>query len=151
MPHYLYRGENSHLYQANEGNLVPKAKENPFCQHIYFGGDSYFGDGSTFGKSSANAVIQHQRDSSKNPTSGVSTTPHLENAKRYATQKGEHKVGYVFCIDTALLADYGVSMHSVAAYATAPSIPGDEEVILVARDFGTLPSGIIVEVFEVLA
>jgi hypothetical protein len=57
----------------------------------------------------------------------------------------------VYKIDTELLEKCGVSAYSVSEHATAPAIPDDEEVILVAKDFGPLPSEIVVEVFEVVA
>ncbi len=55
----------------------------------------------------------------------------------------------MYKVDTELLEEYGVSNYIVADHATAPAIPGDEEVILVAKDFGVLPSEIVVEVLEV--
>lgn len=148
MRRYLYRGVNPELHKTNAGRLVPKANGTPFKQSAYWG-DFYWGDGSTWGESEANAVIQHQRDSGKYPSSGVSTTPSLENAKRYATHDGKYESGYIYKIDPDLLEKYGVSAYAVADHATLPAIPGDEEIILVARDFGPLPTEIIVEVFYV--
>ena len=94
-------------------------------------------------------MVQHQRDSSKYPTSDVSTTPSLENARRYATHDKKYESGYVYKIDSDLLEKYGVAAYVVADHATLPAIPGDEEVILVALDFAALPSEIIVEVLAV--
>jgi hypothetical protein len=149
MQRYLYRGVNSDLYEATGGKLVPKAPGAAFKQHAYFGGEWYFGDGSVFGDSERNAVIQHQRNSAKNPGPGVSTTPSFENAKVYATHAGKYGSGYIFKIDTELLQNYEVSAYVVAEHATLPAIPGDEEVILVAEAFAALPTGIVVEVVEV--
>lgn len=149
MQQYLYRGVNPELHRANGGKLVPKAPGVPFEEHVYWGGDWYWGDGSVWGKSERNAVIQHQRDSNKNPTSGVSTTPSLENAKRYATHNGKYSSGYVYKIDTDRLKRYGVSVYVVNEHAALPHIPEDQEIILVAEDFGALPSEIIDEVLEV--
>ncbi len=149
MQRYLYRGVNPDLYRATGGQLVPKASGVPFKQYVYFGGGSYFGDGTVFGQSERNAIIQHQRDSAKNPGAGVSTTPFFENAKVYATHKGKYTSGYVFKIDSELLDAYYVSRYVVAEHATSPAIPEDEEVILVAQDFGPLPSQIVVEVMDV--
>lgn len=149
MQRYLYRGVNPNLYQATGGKLVPKSPRVSFKQHAHFGGDWYFGDGSVFGESERNAVIQHQRDSTTNPGAGVSTTPSFDNAKVYATHAGKYTSGYVFRIDTEVLQRYDVSAHVVAEHVTLPAIPGDEEVILVAKDYGTLPSEIIAEVVEV--
>jgi len=150
MSRYLYRGVNLNLYVASGGRLTPKAQEQQeFKRANYFGGDHYFGDGSVYGNSERNAVIQHQRDSEKNKTSGVSTTPIYENAKRYATHDGKYTEGYVFKIDTELLKEYGVTSYAVEEHATKPQIPGDKEVILVANDYGVLPQEIVVEVEKI--
>ena len=42
-----------------------------------------------------------------------------------------------------------ITSYAVEEHATQPAIPGDKEVILVARDFGVLPAGIVVDVIEV--
>ncbi len=151
MQRYLYRGVNPELHKVNAGRLVAKARGVPFAQSVYWGGEHYWGDGSTWGESASNAVIQHQRDSSRNLTSGVSTTPSMENAQRYATHGGKYPSGYVYKIDTELLKGYEVSAYRVSEHATLPAIPNDEEIILVGKDFGTLPSEIVVEVLEIVA
>ena len=148
MQRYLYRGVNSERHKINDGKLLPKAVGAPFKQGVHWR-RFYWGDGSVFGKSETNAVIQHQRDSTRNPTSGISTTPFLENAKRYATHDGKYRSGYVYKIDTELLEEYGVCKYIVSHHATLPAIPEDQEVILVAKDFGALPGEIIVEILEV--
>ncbi len=149
MTRYLFRGENRALYEANGGRLIPKAVGQPFKSANFFGGDVYFGDGSVHGESERNAIIQHQRDSTKHPTSGVSTTPFYENAKSYATHSGKCSEGYVFKIDTELLEKYKVTSHVVEEHAEKPKIPGDKEVILVSSDLGVLPQEIVVEVEKV--
>jgi hypothetical protein len=153
LPKYLYRGVNAEMHQASDGRLIPKASGKEFRQPIYYGStgdpekDSYYRDGSTHGASGTNSVIKHQRNSSKNPTSGISTTPILDNAKKYATHNGTN--GFVYKIDTALLSAHGVTAHEVAAHATQPAIPGNEEIILVAADYGPLPPEIVVELMDV--
>jgi len=109
----------------------------------------YYGGGATYGESQQNAVIMHQQDSSEYQTSGISTTPSFQNAARYATHNGKYSAGFVYKIDTQLLARYGVTAYEVAEHAVKPAIPSDEEVILVAKDFGLLPKGIVVEVVAV--
>jgi hypothetical protein len=127
---------------------VPKAVGKPFKLNAYWGA-TYWGDGSTWGESEANAVVQHQRDSAKYPSSGVSTTPSLDIAKRYATHDAKYVLGYVYKIDVDVLETYGVTAYPVGVFATSPAIPGDEEIILVAREFGPLPKEIVVEIFPV--
>ena len=134
------------MHRQNDGRLLPKALGKEFRSHTYWG-DAYWGDGSVFGKSERNTVIQHQRDSSKHPTSGISTTPILENARDYATHVGRH--GFIYKIDTSLLERYEVTAYEVSEHAVQPKIPGDREVILVAKDFGELPQEIVVEIIEI--
>ena len=89
----------------------------------------------------------HQRDSSKYVSSGVSTTPQIEIARAYATYSGCSD--YIYKIDVNLLRDMGVAMYVVRDHATQPMKSGDEEVILVAKDYGPLPAEVVVEVIEV--
>lgn len=150
----LYRGVNAEMHESGLG-LIPKAAGNEFRQAVYYGdsGDperiTYYGDGSTYGESEANAVIKHQRNSVKNRTSGVSTTTNPENAKRYALHTSS--AGYVYQIDTQLLPKHNISVYEVAEYAAKPTIPEDQEVILVADHFGALPTAIVVKLIEVAA
>ncbi len=149
MTRYLYRGANLDLHRRTGGKLKPKAAGEAFKRPNYYGEEAYYGDGSVYGESERNAVIMHQRNSSKHPTSGVSTTPIYENAVRYATHNGKHPSGYVYKIDTTLLEAHGVNAYSVDQHAVKPAIPEDQEIILVASDFGALPDEIIVEVVAV--
>lgn len=150
MDRFLFRGVNIELHRRNEGKLIPKALGKPFKSHAYWG-DGEWNDGSVYGESERNTVIQHQRDSSKHETSGISTTPIFENARRYATHDGKYLSGCVYKIDTSRLKQHEVTAHVVEEPATQPAIPGDKELILVAKDFGALPPGIVVEVIEVLS
>ena len=84
MERYLYRGVNPDLHAKTGGKLEPKKSDQEFRRPMYYGEEVYYGDGGTYGESETNAVIMHQRDSSKYPSSGVSTTPIFENAKLYA-------------------------------------------------------------------
>jgi len=155
LPTYIYRGVNPEMHEVSNGRLIPRSPGKEFRQPIYYGStgdpekDSYYGDGSTYGASETNSVIKHQRNSSKNPTSGISTTPVLENAKRYATHDGKYSNGFVYKIDTTLLSEHGVTAYEVSAHATRPAIPGDLEIILVAQDYGALPAEVVVEVMGV--
>jgi hypothetical protein len=148
MEQFLYRGVNTDIHRRNEGKLIPKALGKPFRSHAYWG-DAYWNDGSVYGESERNTVIQHQRDSSKHTTSGISTTPSFENACRYATHDSKYATGFVYKIDSSQLETYGVTFYAVEEHATQPAIPGDKEVILVAKDFGVLPSEIVVEVIKI--
>jgi hypothetical protein len=148
MERYLYRGVNPQLHKEAGGKLIPKESGKPFKRFVYYG-EAYYGDGQTYGESETNAVIMHQIDSSKYPSSGISTTPILENAKLYATHNGKHASGYVYKIDTQLLEAAHVKAYPVDDHAVQPTIPGDKEIILVAEDFGALPNEIVVEVIEV--
>ncbi len=146
MARYLYRGVNAELYAKTAGRLEPKGIGQEFKRAVYYGEEVYYGDGSTYGESETNAVQMHQRNSTKYPSSGVSTTPHIENARAYA--KHNNRSGYIYKIDTELLAAAGVAAHFVRDHAIQPAIPGDEEVILVAKDLGALPAEVVVEVMD---
>lgn len=146
MTRFLYRGVNQDINRSTGGKLRPKACGEDFERPVHYG-EVYYGDGTVYGESERNAVIMHQRDSSKYRTSGVSTTPIYENAVRYATHDGQS--GYVYKIDAGLLEAHGVTAYPVDEHAVKPAIPEDQEVILVASDFGTLPDEIIVEVVAV--
>ncbi len=148
MTRYFYRGVNRDLHRRTGGKLKPKAEGKAFKRPVHYG-ETYYNDGTVFGESDRNAVIMHQRNSSKHPTSGISTTPIYENAVRYATHDGKHESGYVYKIDSTLLEAHGVTAYFVDQHAVKPQIPEDQEVILVARDFGELPDEIIVDVKEV--
>ena len=149
MERYLYRGVNPKQHKEAGGRLIPKESGKPFKRFVYYGEDVYYGGGNTYAESETNAVIMHQIDSSKYPSSGISTTPVLENAKLYATHIGKHASGHVYKIDTQLLEAAHVKAYPVDEHVVQPAIPGDKEVILVAEDFGVLPSEIVVEVIEV--
>jgi hypothetical protein len=149
MERYLYRGVNPKLYIATDGKLIPKESGKPFKRFVCYGDDVYYGSGNTHGESEANAVIMHQIDSSKYPSSGISTTPVFENAKLYATDKGKHASGHIYKIDTNLLGAAHVKAYPVDDHAVQPAIPDDKEIILVAEKFGTLPNEIIVEIIEI--
>ena len=139
---YLFRGVNAELYARNGGRLVPKALGQVFKRPIYYSEDVYYGDGSVYGDSETNALLMHQRDSSKNIGSGVSTTPHIEIARGYATYNAAS--GYIYKINVSLLSDMDVTMYIVRDHVAHPKKPQDEEVILVAKDYGPLPAEIVV-------
>ena len=147
MERFLYRGVNSDLYEKTGGKLIPKNIGKQFKDHAYWD-NAYWDDGSTWDESVANVIIPHQRDSSGNPSSGISTTPIYENAKIYATHNGKYSGAFIYKIDTEKLDEFNVSAYEVSDYATQPAIPDDKEVILVAEDFGILPDGIIDEVIK---
>jgi len=146
MEKILYRGVNKKLDEHNGGKLLPKDIGKPFKSYANYGEVEY-NDGSVYGESEANSVVMHQKDSSKYPTSGISTTPIIENAKSYAKHGGQN--GYIYKIDTSLLESHAVTYFPVSKYATQPKIPGDQEIILVAKDNGALPIEIIIEKIEV--
>jgi hypothetical protein len=148
MNKYLYRGVNPDMYESSGGQLAPKAQGQPFKRAVKYDQGFKYGE-VTYGESTKNAVVGHQRDSSSFPSSGVSTTPIFNNAKEYATHKGQYSFSHVYKIDTNLLADAGVEAYEVSEHAPKPATPADEEVILVAKDFGTLPAEIIVEIVKV--
>jgi hypothetical protein len=141
----LYRGVNPEMHAACDGELRPKETK-PFLKSPKWGRAEW---GNAFwGESPKNAAIEHQRHQAGYPTSGVSTTPILERAKFYATNGSKLSRGFVYVISVESLTPAGVTAYVVNDIAPMPSIPEDEEVILVAQDFGPLPRAIVVEILE---
>jgi hypothetical protein len=125
------------------GALQPKANR-PFVASPEFG-RAEFGN-AFWGECEANAVIEHQQHQAGYPTSGVSTTPHLERARYYATGGGANARGYIYVIDRSRLAALRIREYVVNAVVPMPSVPEDDEVILVAEDLGALPAECIVKI-----
>ncbi len=147
MERYLYRGVNAKMHKETGGKLEPKAIGKPFKRFVKYGQFKY--GQVTYGKSVKNAVVSQQENSNKYPTSGVSTTPNLENAKAYATHLGKYPSGVVYKIDSKLLMKAQVTAYKVIDFITRPAIPDDKEVILVANEYGVLPDEIIVDIIKV--
>ncbi len=136
------------MHENNSGRILPKKLE-PFTYTFHWGERGLkYGSGAGYGSSQTNAVIRHQLNQEGFPTSGVSTTPLLERARFYATGGGNN-TGYVYKIDRSILQLHDVKEFVVSNFAAYPSVPEDQEVILVAPDFGILPEAIVVDVFDV--
>lgn len=140
---YLYRGISEEMHQALEG-LKPKGIS--FTRPIRFGEGFKYGQGVTFGSSKNNAIISHQVDSGRFPTSGISTTPFLERAKLYATCKGKRAKGVIYKLDRELFAEKGIKEYRVKDFTRYPEIPEDDEVILAKEDNTSLPMEIVIEI-----
>ena len=141
----LYRGVNQALHLSGRG-LCPK-------QPGGFGTGYGFNEGMynsfTPGVSAVNAVSKHQFDSSRFPSSGVSTTPLFDRAKIYAKGPKGDSSGVVYEIDRQKCSDLSIQEFEVARYVGSPSVPEDQEVILVGSNGGPLPSDIISRVIDV--
>lgn len=142
----LYRGVNEKLYIKLNGELQPKICRQ-FSSSPLWGKAQW--DNAYWGESEKNEVIEHQQDQAGYHTSGISTTPHLERATFYATQGGKHSTGYIYVINRALCEALGISVYVVNEIVPIPSVILDEEVVLVAKDFGALPNSIIIEVRKI--
>jgi hypothetical protein len=136
------------MYERTGGRLIPKAIGKPFKRAVKYGQRFKYGE-VTSDTSNKNAIAGHQRNSSRFPSSGVSTTPILKNAKAYATHRGRFKSGFIFKIDTELLTSSRVEAYEVSDYVQKSAIPEDKEVILVAIDCGSLPADIVVQTIKV--
>lgn len=145
---FLYRGVNTEMHAAFSGELRPKETK-LFLKSPEFGRAEW---GNAFwGENVQNAVIEHQQHQAGYPTSGVSTTPHIARAKFYATNGGKHPTGYIYVVSVKALKSAGVAAYIVSEIVPMPSIPEDDEVILVAQDFGPLPRHIVIEVQQCTA
>jgi len=145
---FLFRGASEAFHQANGGLLRPKV-QGPFSYEFHWDEPGFTWDsGVTWNSTPTNAVIRHQLNQEGFPTSGISTTPHLERAILYARGQDGISGGHVFKIDRRLLLHHGIAEFEVAQYCV-PSIPEDNEVILVVPDGAHLPPSVIVEVIQV--
>ena len=148
MENLLYRGVSETTHQTPGAALRPKETA-AFARHASW--DKAAWDESDWGDSIHNGVVEHQLDQAGFPTSGISTTPHLQRAIFYATHGGKAPVGYVYVIDRTRLNAHHIQAHVVSEQVTHPSVPVDDEVILVARDYGPLAAEIVIEVRRVAA
>ena len=146
---YLYRGVTKNHHENNGGKLTPKMIA-PFKYNFKWNEPGLKWDsGGTYDETQDNAVVRHQLNQEGFPTSGLSTTPHLSRAQIYAKGKSGASDGYIYKIDHTLIKEYGVREFIVADYATQPSIPEDDEVILVASDYGVIPESVVVEILTI--
>lgn len=104
---------------------------------------------SILGNLRRNAVVDHQKDQAGLPTSGISTTPHLDRAKFYATHGCTRPRGYIYVMDTSTFDAYRIKKYVVKEIVAVPNVPEDDEVTLVAHDFGILPKELIIDMHEV--
>lgn len=147
---FLFRGVSEEFHQANDGLLKPKV-QGPFAYEPHWDEPGITWDsGVTWDSTSTNAVIRHQLNQEGFPTSGISTTPHLERAMLYARGRNGTSGGYVFKIDRKALQHHGVTEFVVSKFC-APSIPEDDEIILVVPNMPHLPLAVVVEVIQVPA
>ena len=95
---YLFRGVSVRFHSANGGLLMPKA-QGPFTYNFHWDEPGFAWDsGVTWDSTATNAVIRHQWNQEGFPTSGISTTPHLERAIVYARGKEGTSECYVYRI-----------------------------------------------------
>lgn len=147
---FLYRGASEAVHLANGGRLKPKTQE-PFSYEFHWDEPGFTWDsGATWDSTPTNAVIRHQLNQEGFPTSGISTTPHLDRATLYARGRDGTAGGFVFKIDRLALPRHGIAEFVVAQFC-APSVPQDDEVILVLPGLEYLPPEVIVEVLTIPA
>ena len=147
---FLFRGASEAFHQANGGLLKPKV-QGPFAYEFHWDGPGFTWDsGVTWDSTSTNAVIRHQLNQEGFPTSGISTTPHFERAVIYTRGRSGTSGGYVFKIDRTSLHHHGVTEFVVSQFCV-PSIPEDDEIVLVAPNMLHLPPAVVVEVIKITA
>ncbi len=147
MKEFLYRGVSEVFFKINNGKLTPKQPGKRFASHTECGDETaQCGSSMTCGFSAYNEAVRHQFMQKGLPTSGISTTPNIERAKFYATKGGKYLSGHIYIIDRTKLSKFGVSEYIVNEIIPNPSIPEDNEVIIVAQDFKQIPKSVIIEI-----
>lgn len=147
---FLFRGVSEAFHQANGGLLKPKL-QGPFTYEFHWDEPGFMWDsGVTWDSTPTNAVIRHQFNQEGFPTSGISTTPYFERAALYTRGRNGTSGGHVFKIDRKALQHHGVAEFVVSQYCV-PSIPEDDEVILVVPNGSHLPPEVIVGIIKVTA
>jgi hypothetical protein len=145
---FLFRGVSESFHSKNGGLLLPKV-QGQFTYGFHWDEPGLTWDsGLTWDLTPTNAVIRHQLNQEGFPTSGISTTPHLERAFFYVRGSESTAGGYVFKINRRALSSEGIEQFVVSQFC-APSVPEDDEVILVTRNGSHLPSTVVVEIIEV--
>ena len=148
---FLYRGVTIRFHKQNNGVLKPKKIE-PFNYSFHWDKEGLVWDSSgTWDTSTDNAVIIHQLNQEGFPTSGISTTPHFERAQVYARGRDRRTAGFIYKLERSLFSKHEVTEFFVSNYVKEPSIPEDDEVILVSGNFGALPQSIVIEVIPIPA
>lgn len=144
----LFRGVSEAFHRANGGILIPKA-QGPFTYRFHWDEPGFTWDsGVTWDSTPTNAVIRHQLNQEGFPTSGISTTHHLDRALFYVRGTEGNAGGYVFKIFRGALSSELIDEFVVSKFC-APSIPEDDEVILVTQNGSHLPATVVVEIIEV--
>lgn len=125
---FLYRA--LRLEEIEKGYMLIPKSQNPFRLHPRLGIDSRLPF--KLGEQEEYAVRQHQWQQKGFPTSGVSTTPHLNRAKYYA--EGER---IIVKINRGSLHRFGIKDFIVKKWLKdLPediAVPEDDEVILVSK------------------
>ena len=111
---YLYRGVTSNHHEKHGGKLMPKTIAPFECTFKWDQSGFKWDSGSAWDASQANAVVRHQLNQKGFPTSGVSTTPHLNRAVIYAKGTSGTSDGYIYKIDRSLIKENGISEFIVA-------------------------------------
>lgn len=145
---FLFRGVSEAFHRANDGLLKPKVQGQFAYAFHWDEPGANWDSGITWDSTSTNAVIRHQLNQEAFPTSGISTTPHLARALFYVRGPKGTAGGYVFKISRRALSLEGVEQFVVAKFC-APSVPEDDEVILVIRNREYLQTTVVTEIIEV--
>jgi len=146
----LYRGVNAAMHKQNGGRILPRRYGMAFAHEFTCDDMTITCDNTTvtIRPSAQNAVMYHQLGTPD--TSGISTTPHLDRARHYATRGGTVP-GVIYVIDRTKLPALGVCEHVVKdiVFGFSVTVPEDDEVILVAADTGELSPDVIVDRIDV--
>lgn len=135
----LYRGENINNWAEIKKNRFVRPKSNIFEIVFKYNGMFKYDGSILLGPSKINAVNGHQIDSSEFYTSGISTTPFWDIAKKYALHNGKYKSGIIMEFDSNNIDMNEYEIIVVADYVKEPKCPLDAERILKRHDNMPIP------------
>jgi len=139
---FIYRGVSKKKDSMLNGQLKPRGNQ-PSIVPLHDGKIKY--DGTfTHGESENNAVRAHHIETGLYDGCFVSTTKDVSRAAFFATSRCSEE-GWIYVLDPSIFEKYGV----ISKEFPDPLYPDEQEVSIRSSDFGSIPTDVIVEKYEV--
>lgn len=141
----VYRGLSMQKWKEIEEQGFIAPRSNSFSISFQHDGVIYYDGSATHGESLRNAVLGHQIDSNIFQTSGISTTPIWDIAKKYALRNKKHSSGVILELDLATLSNAEYEWFDINSIVPHPENPEDNEILIKRNDNGNFP----IELFKI--